>query len=105
MKKLTAFIFALFLMFCAFALADEVRTDGNFEYIVLEDGTAEIVGTTIYGGSKAVVTVPATLGGYPVSSIGNEGLFGIFSTPEIILPEGVTRLGTMRLAPVLILKR
>ena len=60
MKKLIVFIFAIFILFGVCALSEEVKKDGNFEYIVLEDGTAEIVGNSIYGGSKAVVNVPAT---------------------------------------------
>ena len=57
---LTAFLLAAALP----ALAD---TEGDFEYILLADGTCKIIGYTGPGGD---LTIPSTLGGHPVSVVG-----------------------------------
>ena len=49
------------------ALAAETRVEGDYTYTVLDDGTAQI---TRYSGTASELTVPATLGGADVSSIG-----------------------------------
>ena len=48
--------------------AEEYLISGDFEYAVLEDGTAEITG---YLGSGNTVTVPGTVDGLSVTSIGS----------------------------------
>ena len=49
-------------------MADEdVFTSGDYQYCILEDGTAEI---TRYSGEDSVLKIPNTLDGKTVTSIG-----------------------------------
>ena len=66
-----------------------VYTSGDYEYILLADGTAQI---TSYTGSATVLTIPDTLDGHQVTSIGDPMLYGSFSLTSITLPEGLTRI-------------
>lgn len=53
------------------ALAEDkptVHTSGDYKYVLLEDGTAKI---TQYTGKAAQLTIPTTLDGYSVTSIGD----------------------------------
>ena len=43
------------------------ETDGDYEYLLWEDGTADI---TAYNGTETEIRIPETLGGHPVYSIG-----------------------------------
>ena len=61
----------------------------NFTYTVA-GGNATITG---YTGDSAVVTIPATIGGYPVRGIGNEAFLNRAFITSLIIPEGVTTLG------------
>ncbi len=55
----------LALLLCAGASAE---SDGLFEYTVLEDGNAMITG---YRGSETDLVIPETVGGHPVTGLGN----------------------------------
>ena len=66
--------------------AEEIFSDGYYWYTV-KNGEATI---TQYIGEGGDVTIPSTLGGYPVTAIGaihSEGL------TSVIIPEGVTSIG------------
>ncbi len=54
-----------------------------------ENGGAVITG---YSGNTALLTIPATLGGLPVTAIG-EHAFERASLTAVILPEGITAIG------------
>lgn len=102
MKRLLIVLLVLSLInVClGFALAEEVtatpeperHTCGDYEYIILEDGTAEI---TMYEsddmGEYGVLTIPNQLDGYPVTVLGR-GAFNYAAAEKIIIPEGVTRI-------------
>ncbi|MBE6641117.1 MAG: hypothetical protein E7619_05985 [Ruminococcaceae bacterium] len=66
-------------------------TEDDFEYIVNDDGTAEIVD---YIGSKWNVEVPATLGGYPVTVIGEDAFreYVGYVVRTVKLPDTVKRI-------------
>ena len=73
------------LIMSAGALAD---TEGDYEYDRLSDGTARV---TKYSGDESNVTVPATLGGLRVSTVGYDA-FSNASVNTVVIPEGVTTL-------------
>ncbi|MBQ9944140.1 MAG: leucine-rich repeat domain-containing protein, partial [Clostridia bacterium] len=96
MKKGSILLVVLLLMLglCIPAAAEEgeptVYTSGDYQYILLADGTAEI--TRCY--SKEVeLTVPDTLDGHSVTSIGDRAFHGCYSLTSITLPEGLTSIG------------
>ena len=68
------------------ALADE-----DFTYKLLPDGSAEIIR---YNGSASQLTIPETLAGVPVSRLGDEAFAYTNSLRSVVIPEGVTALGS-----------
>lgn len=66
------------------------ETSGDFEYVVLEDGTAEI---TDYTGTAADLTIPSKLDGYAVTQIGDRAFYGYASLTSAIIPDSVISIG------------
>ncbi|MBE6976557.1 MAG: TIR domain-containing protein [Ruminococcaceae bacterium] len=64
--------------------------NSDYEYKVLSNGTAEI---TLYKGTATNITVPSTINGYKVTSIGGLTFQNCTSLQSIIIPEGVTNIG------------
>lgn len=63
---------------------------GDFEYIVLKDGSAEIVG---YLGNKSDLTIPHKLNGIQVTSIGREAFAAARFLTSVEIPKGVVYIG------------
>ena len=72
----------------------ETYTDGDYTYTVL-NGSAEIVK---YNGTETQVTIPATLGGKEVTSIGNDAFSRNAYIESLTVPEGVGRIGNYAFA-------
>ena len=96
-KRIWAFLIVLALMMATWAgLAEEtsqepeVLTSGDYEYIVQEDGTAEI---TRYRGKDKQLTIPATLDGHKIASIGETAFSWCTSLTDITIPDSVTNIG------------
>ena len=62
----------------------------NYTYTVDSSGNATI---TKYTGTDAIVTIPSTLGGCPVTSIGSRAFLGSKTLTSVTIPEGVTSIG------------
>ncbi|MGI6691880.1 MAG: leucine-rich repeat domain-containing protein [Christensenellales bacterium] len=71
--------------------AEELLTSGDYEYRILEDGTAEIAG---YSGSAEVLEVPGSLDGFTVTSIGDEVFYHCSSLLDITIPNSVVSIGS-----------
>ncbi|MBR6499173.1 MAG: leucine-rich repeat domain-containing protein, partial [Clostridia bacterium] len=89
MKKLLAILAALILLFAAYALAEETLTSGDYQYRLLDDGTAEI---TEYDGSDKTLEIPSDLDGHAVTSIGDHAFFFCDSLTSITIPDSVTSI-------------
>jgi len=70
--------------------AAETKTSGNFEYKVKDDGTVSV---TKYTGSDANVTIPKTIDGKKVTSIGEYAFDACTSLQQITIPDSVTSIG------------
>jgi len=99
MKKLTAALLLVVFVFQLIginAFASESRYScGDYWYVLQNDGTAEITG---YTGNTAVLSIPATLDGYRVTSIGVDAFADCDSLQSVTLPEGLVSIGASAFA-------
>ena len=65
-------------------------TEGDYEYEILEDGTAKI---TRYIGSDTEITIPSTLGENKVTVIGDKAFTNCDKITKATIPDGVTKIG------------
>lgn len=87
---LVLMLLALCLTACAEETEPKTYTSGDYRYILLDDGTAEI---TWYNGKAENLTIAAQLDGYPVTAIG-DGVFSWRSSlTAITIPDSVTSIG------------
>ena len=70
-------------------LAPLANAASDFSYTVA-NGAATITG---YTGSSQTVVIPGTIGGYPVTAIGNKAFYARNNLISITLPESVTTIG------------
>ena len=92
MKKLLVLLALTLLTLSLFALAEEPETftSGDFEYVLLPDGTAEI---TKYSGNAESLDIPSALDGYKVTSIGDHAFYYSYSLTAVTIPDSVTAIG------------
>lgn len=97
MKRIALLMISLLLCFAAGAAAentqpapDETYECGDYAYILLEDGSAEVTG---YAGAASKLEVPGELDGYPVISIGDSAFWECKSLTDITIPDSVTSIG------------
>lgn len=92
MKKNVFAAVAALLLLCGLVLpgaaSAEDRVDGEYTYTVT-DGAAAI---TRYIGPGGAVTVPETLGGYPVTAIGSLA-FTQTDITSVVIPAGISAIG------------
>ena len=91
MKKVLSLLLVMgVLLSLAVPFTVSADTEGDFEYAVW-DGEVTITRYTRY---DAVVNIPATLGGYPVTRIGDDAFRGNYAIEQITIPEGITTIGS-----------
>lgn len=86
MKKLFALLLTLSLLICSVTIAEDRYTSGDYEYIMLEDGTVEIAK---YRGNAEELTIPDKLDGKAVTGIGRYAFNGCESLKSVTVPYGV----------------
>ncbi len=98
-KCLRSICAVLLAVCCAFSLAVSVfaASDGMYEYEVVDGGA---VITAYLGAGNAVVTLPSSLGGYPVIGVGDEAFGEVKNhvkphaeVRQILFPSGITEFG------------
>ena len=96
MRKLTKTVSALLavvvlmgIVLCA-PFTVSAFTSGDYEYTILDDGTA---GITKYEGYDIEIVIPSELNGYKVTSIGNYAFECCYNLTSITIPESVTSIG------------
>lgn len=66
------------------------ESDSDFEYELLDDGTAEITG---YNGSAIELIIPSEIDGYAITKIGDGAFFRNTNLTNITIPNGVITIG------------
>lgn len=97
MKKITAFILAVSIVFSLIISAsavesrksEKILSERQWEYTLLSDNTAEI--TKYLGGSKKV-QIPDTISGYTVTSIGITAFYNS-KIEQISFPDTIDKIG------------
>ena len=94
MRKTMIFALLLLAVQVCTATAEEpaVYTNGDYKYILLENGTAEIID---YTGSVGKLIVPDTLDGYRVTSIGDKAFSFCDALRSVTLPDNLTSIGML----------
>ncbi|MCI7334741.1 MAG: leucine-rich repeat domain-containing protein, partial [Oscillospiraceae bacterium] len=82
--------FGAFDLFSTTAQAASTYTEGSFTYTVA-DGKATITGHN--GEISGELVIPETLGGYPVTSIGEFAFYGCTGLTSITIPDSITSFG------------
>lgn len=94
MKKMLAVLLTALLLMAGFASAEEVEPTvyftENWAYILLEDGTAEIVG---HNSGATTLIVPGEIDGHMVTRIGVDAFNHCNSLTSITLPDSLSSIG------------
>lgn len=77
------------LLFFVCEISPAKAADGDYTYNLLPGDNAEITG---YSGVDNIITIPSTLDGYPVTSIGDNAFYGLGLT-SVTIPAGITNIG------------
>ena len=89
-SRVTTFLVGILIMTITLCCSSLVQAaPGDFTYTVT-GGAAQITG---YTGAGGVVTIPSTLVGTPVTSIGDYAFFACPSLTSISIPQGVISIG------------
>ena len=93
MKKLLAITLTLAMILSLMSVATftaSAATEGDYEYDLTEDGAV----ITIYRGTDTDLTVPATLGGKPVTEIDAYAFYDIDTLETVTLPDSLQVIGS-----------
>lgn len=91
MKRLWLLV-ALLLCFTLACAAEEAPTEyvsGDYTYVLLDDGTAEIVS---YNGEEAKVILPSELDGHCVTSLGDNAFYWNLKLTHVTLPDSMRNI-------------
>ncbi|MEN6461064.1 MAG: leucine-rich repeat domain-containing protein, partial [Syntrophomonas sp.] len=90
-SKVNVILFAMVMMAVLLCWSSQVQADqeGDYTYTVT-DSKAQI---TKYTGTGGDITIPSTLGGVDVTSIGNYAFFNCTGLTNVTIPESVTSIG------------
>ncbi len=90
MKKIMSMLLSVVMLFSITAgldLSAYADTSSDWNYYVLDDGTALIMG---YNGTETDLVIPSTIDGYDVTVIGMEAFLHCQSLTNVTIPDSVT---------------
>lgn len=92
-KSLSAvLVLVMLISVCAVSSFTAIAvTSGDYEYVILEDGTAEI---SKYNGNETSVTIPSELDGIKVTSVGSFSFEKNKTVTNVVIPDSVTKIGS-----------
>ena len=90
MKKLIKIFLICTFMILALSVTASAETEGYYTYTV-SNGKATIIGVS--AGISGDRTIPSTLGGYPVTTIGNNAFYNCTSLTSVVIGDSVTTIG------------
>ena len=94
MKKRIISLFLVIVMLVTmlpiYTVSSFAVTSGDFEYVVLADGTVEI---TDYIGIESELEIPLKIDGYVVTSIGNRAFYDDDVLTVVLIPSNVKSIG------------
>ena len=88
LRKLFFLIAVISLFAAVMCIESEAYSQGDYEYKV-SDGEATITKYANYSTEYVEVTVPSTIGGYPVTAIGDGAFSGRSTVISVTLPDSV----------------
>lgn len=83
-------LFAICIILTALPVLVSAETEGYYTYTIT-DGKAEI--TECDFDISGYITIPDTLGGYPVTSIGDKAFYCSYDLEGVTIPDSVTNIG------------
>ena len=97
MRRMIGRLFLLMLILSLLAggatASDVAYTEGDFRYKVSDENTASVIEYIPQTGS-GTVTIPAVLGGFPVTVIDRNAFYGKSGIQQVILPESIVTIGS-----------
>ena len=90
-RGILACLLAILIFVFIFPSDVQAATQGNYTYTTA-NGAATITKCSTSASGK--ITLPNTLGGYPVTAIGASAFSGCTRLTEVIIPAGVTSIGS-----------
>lgn len=92
-KKVLLVLASVLLLLAVFSVTafatDTEYTSGDYKYILLEDGTAEI---TAYSGTKSALTLPSVIDGKKVTSLGADVFRYSSNVKNVVIPDSVANI-------------
>lgn len=90
-RKLQVVLFCCLAFLCILLIPENVSAavSGDYEYTVLDDGTAEI---TKYNGTEEDLVIPDSLDGHKVKSIGDDAFYHNEKLKNVTISNGVEQL-------------
>ena len=93
MKKVLSLLLAFAMIFAIVPMSALTASAETYEYYTYEVSDGEATITDVSESISGDITLPSTLGGYPVISIGDWAFEDCSSLKSVTIPNSVTSIG------------